>query len=891
MGKTVGIALITRNAENSIANCINSFKDHVDQVVVVLAGKSTDKTEEIIRTIPKVEVYEWLEDIDEPTGEINDFAAARNFSFSKLNTDYYMWLDSDDELVNPEKIRGVIEKTYGKFGGIWFPYYYAFDEFNNVTVVYERERILDSRYQWVWQNRIHETVSPMQPCEYIRTKELYNKHNHRAGASRSNRNFRLLNMMLKEQPSNLRIYLYLAHQYMASEHWDEAAEWYLKFATNLQSLPIERYQALCYCSKALRAINDRQALEVALMAIELYPQYRDAYLELAHSYFMIGDVDKALFWANMSDIKEMIQDPPAVIFINPLDYTFNKWLLCAECYLRKEDIDTAMRFLKQCYSQRPVPDLKERMLLLRDVKVRKEAVYGLKALMVELLNTRELARLQKIPEIAPVWYRDMSEYNDTIEALKQYIPEEKPEVEIIDGVTRIDASTTNELQEIIDKIDKGTVEITVPQPKPDDKKQVAAYCQYDLEKILTSKSDRHLLQLHRTEEANIFCQYDHRLPEGLLIRLFSGPGLEDWSPWTIEKLGSGGSELSAAFMAQELTKLDNLVFLYAMNYEVWDGVIYRPWQRYEGTSCDLFISSRMPDIFNRPIEAKQKWLWVHDVHCGDRLTPEVAEQLDAIIVLSKWHLDYMRKTYPFLQDCEVLDFEQRPRTYEDSPETAVFYQDARLRHKPKFAIISDAINVERYREATEKHKHRFIWASSPDRGLEQLLQIWSIIHKEWNDAELHIFYGWVYFDRWHSNNPVMMEWKRKIMKLMRQDGVINHGRVGQGEMAKEWLKSDIWLYPPPHDFRETCCISSIEAQASGVLCYYRMNGALGETIGDRGHPIPLTATPQQLVAYILSTAEKSAIIRKRAKEWAMTQSWQSKAKMFLDLYNKIAQDK
>jgi len=538
-----------------------------------------------------------------------------------------------------------------------------------------------------------------------------------------------------------------------------------------------------------------------------------------------------------------------------------------------------------------VPDLKERMRLLRDVKIRKEAVYGLKALMVELLNTRELARLQKIPEVAPVWYRDMREYNDTVEALKQYIPVEEPQIKVTNGVTKIDASTTNKLQEIINEIDKGTVEITIPQPKADNEKQVAAYCQYDLEKILTSKPDRHLLQLHRTEEANIFCQYDHRLPEGLLVRLFLGQGPEDWNPWTIENIGSGGSELAAAFLAQEFTKLDNLVFLYAMNYEVWDGVIYRPWQRYEGIPCDLFISSRVPDIFYKPIEAKQKWLWVHDVHCGDRLTPEVAEQLDAIIVLSKWHLDYMKKTYPFLQECEVVNFEQRLKTYEDSPDTTIFYPEAKLRHKPKFAIISDGINVERYAEVAEKHKHRFIWASSADRGLEQVLQLWPMIRKEWKDAELHIFYGWVYFDKWYSNNPTMMGWRRKIMKLMRQDGVINHGRVGQAEMIKEWLKSDIWLYPPPHNFRETCCISAIEAQASRVLCYYRMNGALGETIGNRGHPIPLTATPQQIVAYILNTYEKSDKIRKRAKEWALTQGWKEKARMFIDLYNKIEKDK
>ena len=81
MHQTIGVGLIARNAGTTIKQCIKSFAPFVEQIVVVLAGKSTDNTaKEARKGSSKVELYnfEW----------IDDFAAARNFSFSKLNTDW-----------------------------------------------------------------------------------------------------------------------------------------------------------------------------------------------------------------------------------------------------------------------------------------------------------------------------------------------------------------------------------------------------------------------------------------------------------------------------------------------------------------------------------------------------------------------------------------------------------------------------------------------------------------------------------------------------------------------------------------------------------------------------------------------------------------------------------
>lgn len=114
-----------------------------------------------------------------------------------------------------------------------------------------------------------------------------------------------------------------------------------------------------------------------------------------------------------------------------------------------------------------------------------------------------------------------------------------------------------------------------------------------------------------------------------------------------------------------------------------------------------------------------------------------------------------------------------------------------------------------------RNKHWVIYQSSYDRGLEHLLKVWPLVKKAVPDAQLHIFYGWELFVKFYHNNPASMAWKEKMDKLMKQDGVTDHGRVPQNEM-REWIeKCGIWAYPT--HFGEINCLSAIKAQAWGAM--------------------------------------------------------------------------
>ncbi|MGC7870277.1 glycosyltransferase [Desulfosporosinus sp. SYSU MS00001] len=83
---TLSVCMIVRNEEQLIARCLNCINEIADEIVIVDTG-SVDNTKEIARQYTsKIYDFEW----------IDDFSAARNFSFSKATMDYIYAADADE---------------------------------------------------------------------------------------------------------------------------------------------------------------------------------------------------------------------------------------------------------------------------------------------------------------------------------------------------------------------------------------------------------------------------------------------------------------------------------------------------------------------------------------------------------------------------------------------------------------------------------------------------------------------------------------------------------------------------------------------------------------------------------------------------------------------------
>lgn len=149
---TVSLCMIVKNEEKVLRRCLDSVADLVDELIIVDTG-STDSTKEIAAAYPGVLLYDftWRD----------DFAAARNYAFSKATKEYIYSADADEVLdeENRERFRILkeallpeVEIVQMKYGNqLQFGTVYNFDE-------EYRPKLFKRLREFVWEEPIHETI-------------------------------------------------------------------------------------------------------------------------------------------------------------------------------------------------------------------------------------------------------------------------------------------------------------------------------------------------------------------------------------------------------------------------------------------------------------------------------------------------------------------------------------------------------------------------------------------------------------------------------------------------------------------------------------------------------------------------------------------------------------
>lgn len=146
---TLSVCMIVRDEEEVLARCLDCVKKFADEIIITDSG-SKDKTVQIARVYTdKIYTFEWRD----------DFAAARNFAFSKATCKYVMWLDADDVITdeNCTRIRNLVDN--GNFDMAYLLYAAAFDG-DNPTFIYNRERIFLRSLDYRFSGAVHEAVVP-----------------------------------------------------------------------------------------------------------------------------------------------------------------------------------------------------------------------------------------------------------------------------------------------------------------------------------------------------------------------------------------------------------------------------------------------------------------------------------------------------------------------------------------------------------------------------------------------------------------------------------------------------------------------------------------------------------------------------------------------------------
>ncbi len=129
---------------------------------------------------------------------------------------------------------------------------------------------------------------------------------------------------------------------------------------------------------------------------------------------------------------------------------------------------------------------------------------------------------------------------------------------------------------------------------------------------------------------------------------------------------------------------------------------------------------------------------------------------------------------------------------------------------------------------------RVLYTSSPDRGLDIVLELWPDVLAAVPDALLGFAYPSVY-DAVADQDAHVAQHRDKIAALSDQSGVTKLGPLSQPALAALMCDSRVWVHPSwmtmyNAPFHETSCIGAMEAQAAGCFVVASDWGALSETV-------------------------------------------------------------
>lgn len=789
MIKVAAILIVkgTDDEAEHLKRCLTSIEGHVDDIFLNINTRPgripSKKVVRIAKQFTKnIILTEWHD----------NFAQTRNVNLMQVPADYdwVIWLDADDTIDRPHKIREVAEAS-GNYDCIYVDYDYDHDKFGNVTTVHMVGRLFKNNgsHHWNEKTRIHETLIETRGVSQGMTRDF--RVIHHAEPDRTERSFRR-NVKLLEQQLNdegkdpdPRTLFYLANAYSGAGQQDAAKNFYQAYLES-SGWDQERSVALTKLGQLFLQDGDQtEARKCFSYAVTEDPTNPAPRVELGSLELSLEQFNKARL--HLEYVEQMDKDQ-TTLERNPLTGTFRTYLLLAECYLGMGGkwLDKAADSGRKALKYKP-KDKKVRQYVKTIEQVAKD-----KHLAEHILHVYK--SLQKDKE------------TDKMNLLLSAVPK---------------------------RLDDNPIFVKLRQKDP------------------------------------------FKWPEKSVVIMTGDTALDSWGWWSLEE-GIGGSEEAIIRLVPKLAAAGYKVVVFAKpghlsGLDPKTGVMWRNyWEVNLDDEFDVFIGWRNPSLFDKAINARRSYLWMHDVMEPGEFTEQRIANFTKCILLSKYH----RSLFPMIPEDKVL-------MSGNGIDPDDFDMPGPRGHEKPFV---------------QRDPHKIFWGSSHVRGLAYLYEIWPQVIAAVPDATLDVYYGRESYDKIHRGNPERLKWMDDMMiKAVQLDGVTDHGKVGQGEIVQKMFGAGIWAYPCP--FPEIYCITAIKAQAAGCVPVSTNFAALDETVqfGTKVG-IPTDGATGRADAeflehytaaliYMLQHPEKQEAIRQEMMTWAKTNSWQKIADQWIGEFN------
>lgn len=270
-------------------------------------------------------------------------------------------------------------------------------------------------------------------------------------------------------------------------------------------------------------------------------------------------------------------------------------------------------------------------------------------------------------------------------------------------------------------------------------------------------------------------------------------GMYSWDEEIAKRKGMGGSETACIEMAKNLHKLTGRK-VKVFNIRDSDLVAESGVEYISNKKLNKYFSENIPKVHiawrhNLNVTKAPTYAWCHDL-----VLPGVERGLNAdkFLALTEFHKN-------FTIAMSGLD-------------------------PNKILVTRNGVVSERFATKKEKKPFKFVFPSSPDRGLDRAMKVLDIVRAKYPEIELHVFYGFEnLYKSGLTEKAMMME-----EMIKERPWVKFHGFTQQDELIEHFKEAAYWLHPC--DFIETSCITAIEMLCAGVYPITRRLGGLQNTL-------------------------------------------------------------
>ncbi len=344
---TISLCMIVRNEEAVLERCLNSVKALVDEIIIVDTG-STDHTKALaLQHTDSVYDFPW----------INDFSAARNFSFSKASMDYCMWMDADDVLPPVELEKLLHWKQQAESASlpdvVMLKYVAAFDQNQAPSFLYYRERLLRRARKFLWKGRVHESIAPSGKIIYL---DIYFEHRSNK-TTYSDRNLQIYEeMKASGEAFSTRDLFYYARELYYHRQYADAVKYFslfLEAPDGFVENQVEACRFAAYCSYPLK--DDKQALSFLLKGASYRVPCGELCCDLGQHYLDRNRLEEAIFWYEAA-----LRTPKKTEnggFISEECYNYLPCIQLSVCYDKLGNLKEALRYHKLAGIFQPMGEL------------------------------------------------------------------------------------------------------------------------------------------------------------------------------------------------------------------------------------------------------------------------------------------------------------------------------------------------------------------------------------------------------------------------------------------------------------------------------------------------------------------------------------------------------